>query len=1240
MNKNFRAKEITCRSHNRPKRDGIGQYPFKVLIAVKLIFMLLTAFILQATAGAMAQKIDLQVTDQSLVSVLQELRKQTRYAFLYNEKDLAQAVPVTLHVSGKDLKDVLPMLFKEQPLTYGIKGRVISIIPKLEFPRETTTIVQELEVKGRVVDEKGDPLNGASIFVNRAHGAVDILQTDSNAYAIVSRTGATMTDPNGEFRIRNVEKNAEIIVTYMGYQKRQLKALPDMGTITMYPEAALLEGAEVVVNTGYQTLARERSAGSFAKPEMAIVESRTGTMNILQRLDGLVAGLTVNNSPSASNNPLLIRGVSTVGVLDQYGTASGTNRNPLFVVDGIPLNDVSSINPQDVADVTVLKDATAASIWGARAANGVIVITTKKGKRNDKVSVQYDAFVNFQGKPDFDYIPTLNSQQFIQSAEEVFDPVLFPWATITAFPGAGGGVAPHELIQYNQYRGLISAAQARTSLDSLARLDNRGQIGDLWYRNAMLMNHTVSLSGGGNRYAFYGSGAYTHTMSNLAGEKDNTYKINLRQDYTINDFIQVNLITDLTYNVTGSKRNVDVDYRWYPYQLFRDAGGNNISMPFMQNLSEETRADFQNLSGINLNYNPLDEFNLGRTDGTNLLSRNVLGLNVKIFKGLRFEGTYGFVRGASGSESFVDQESYPVRNELVQFTQAAATPGGLPTYHLPRYGGRLDVGNFNQQSWTVRNQLAYENTWKDGQHQLNVLAGQEAQEQTSSFIDTRVRGYNPALLTFGSVNWATISSANGIVNPIMPNTFGRSVMNDDSFSREELITRFSSWYSNVAYTFNRKYTLNGSIRTDQSNLFGLDRAAQNRPAWSVGGKWIVSEENFMDKTGWLRFLALRTTYGLTGNAPSPGTAASADILMAQVSSFVAGLQTLIINTPANRRLTWESTATTNIGVDFGILRGRINGSLDLYHKKTSDLLGNIPTSTFTGYSTIVGNIGDLDNKGIELNLNTVNITSSNFEWKTLVNLAYNKNEIIRLNATTPVTTGAGRVNQQYVEDFPAFAVFAYDFAGLDELGDPTITLTDGTVTKAINAAAVGDIRFMGTYQPTWSGGLTNVFNYKQFTLSANAVINLGHVMRNDVNRFYSGRLDHNGGNFSTGNVHSDFLSRWMQPGDEASTSIPSYVANESLSVSRRDIAYYVYGDINAFDASFIKFRDITLAYSLPSHLVGKLGFQQMRIQSQLSNIMLWRANDEGIDPEFHIAGGVRSARAGQGTISFGLNVRF
>jgi hypothetical protein len=554
------------------------------------------------------------------------------------------------------------------------------------------------------------------------------------------------------------------------------------------------------------------------------------------------------------------------------------------------------------------------------------------------------------------------------------------------------------------------------------------------------------------------------------------------------------------------------------------------------------------------------------------------------------------------------------------------------------------------RSWTVRNQLVYDEDWNAGKHQLTVLAGQEATEQLINTTGSMTWGYDPILQTAGLVDIKTLSN-DGLNNPVMPNFYGSSRLTQAPFTEMELQTRTTSYYSNAAYTYNHKYTLNASWRIDQSNLFGKDKSAQNRPVWSIGGKWAVSNESFFEKKTWLDILALRATYGITGNSPDPGTAASFDILAPMYSSWALGGKSLNIATPANAKLTWESTRTTNVGVDFGFFR-RISGSLDIYQRKTTDLLADVSLNPFTGYPTVTGNLGDLQNNGIEFSLSTLNLDKQKFTWRTTLTMAYNKNKITHLNNTTPINTGEQKLTQLNMEGYAAMAIFAYRYAGLDAMGDPMIYVEGKGATKERNVALPVDIRYMGTLQPVWSGGFSNNFSYGNFSLSANMVFNLGNVIRRDVNtNFSGGRLTQGiagamNGTFNSGNPHAEFADRWKKPGDELITGIPAYVPDRSVDYARRNTSYYTMADMNVVSASYIKLRDITLSYSLPAQVLRLAHAQNIEFRCQLSNVMLWKANKYNIDPEFHdgygdfLAGGSRSLPVNQRAVTLGIHLTY
>ncbi|WP_285009308.1 SusC/RagA family TonB-linked outer membrane protein [Pedobacter faecalis] len=1171
-----------------------------------------------------------------LVSIFQVIKEQTRYN-VFAAKDLLKTTqPVTVAARKMPLSDFLNLILRNQNLSYEISNKTIFLKAQPARPPADPSGKGAAAISGSVKNTNGAPV--------------------SNANVVLEPSGQKgITNEKGEYLFENLSQGFYTVkVSCMGYGTNEKEAYVSAAT-RLYVDFVLNESSaqlkEVVINTGYQTFSAGRGAGAYAKPDLKTLKDRTTSMNILQRLDGLVPGLTVNNAPSASGNPILIRGLTSIN----------SNKSPLVVVDGVPLDNINSINPQDVDDITVLKDASAASIWGARAANGVIVITTRKGIRGEKLAISYDGFANFQGKPDLDYYPVLGSAEFIQAARDIFRPDLYPWNTVSGYTGlASVGVPPHNVILYNQQRGLISEAQANASLDSLAAINNLSQIRDIWYRPAMLTNHTVSLQGGGKSYGIYGSLAYTGTQSNRPEEKNNGYKINIKQDYNLNKYIDVFLITDLTNVRSSSPRNIEVDNRFLPYQLFRDAQGNSISIPYVKHLSEANRQLFEQRSGLSLNYNPLDERDFGYTSADMLAARITGGLNARIVDGLSFSGVYGYFKTSDKSRSYDDSRSYLVRSEAAQFTVAPAAPGQLPTYHLPVDGGRYALLNISQNNWTIRNQLAYDRDWADRKHQLSLLAGQEVQEQLLENNQTLTRGYNELLQTYPAIDYLRLSGT-GVPNTVMPNSGTRSVLGAwRPFTETESRVRFLSYYGTMNYTYLNRYTLNSSLRLDQSNLFGKDRSSQNKPVWSIGGRWDLREEAFMSESIFNN-LSLRVSYGLTGNSPVPGTAASYDILNARSGSALPGNTGLSITTPANAALSWESSRTFNAGVDFGILQGnRLSGSVDFYSKRTDNLIGQMEVNPLSGYNTVIGNFGDMQNTGVEVSGRSVNISSDRFRWVSQLALAYNHNEITRLNQPVLISTGTQKASTIYLAGHSAFAVFAYDFDGLDNLGDPQIRLQSGEVTKERNVAKPEDVLYMGTFQPVWNGGLSNIFTFGNLELAANMVYNFGNVMRRDVNSFYSGNglinmtannaMQNGDLRFRSGNVHAEFADRWKQPGDEQHTNVPSWIAVNSLNSSRRDTRYYTQGDVNVVDAAFVKLRDVSLAYNLPQTLVSKAGLSGVRLRLQLSNVMLWKANKDGIDPEFHdapggslageYAGGIRYMRTDQGSLTAGLSVRF
>ena len=1200
------------------RKRGLSRFnpAFKkqLIMQIKLTGILLMGAFLHASAGTVAQNITLKVKDAPLQEVLLAVKKQTGYSFFFNGELLTSAKPVTLNVKNATLGEVLSITFSNQPLNYVIENKTIFLSRKTSLqpdglaeqkPPSDTSILPV--VTGRVTDPSGAPVAGATIWVKGSHSVIS-------------------ADQAGGFRLANVRSDDTLIITSVNFIARHV-AINASTSLRISLQLSVTKLQEVTVyNTGYQTISKERATGSFGKPDMEVFNKRTSTMDVMSRLEGQVPGMFLaigdrNTTASQNGNGVttrksLIRGISSVQLFPSQS-------DPLYVVNGVILPDFSSVNPDDIEDITVLKDAAAAAIWGAKAANGVVVVTTKSGTRSARLSISYSGFVNYRGRPDLTYGKPMNSREYIQAAKETFDPTDFPWGSL-----AFGTIAPHDQIMYDQYRGLISAAVANQKLDSLASINNIPQIEDLLYRPAITNNHAISVSGGNSVYSFYGSLGYTGTQSNTPGEVNNAYKINFTQSITPGNRLKLTLNTSIINTVTSRKNVPSVNGSFLPYQLFRDANGNDLNINYLEGYSDSLRQNYQARSRINLDYNPLNEINSAYNKSNNLSVNVTANIGLKLWKGLSFNGTYGYLRAPGASVSYTDGSALSYRKQIVGLT-VAPTITSTPVYNLPPGGGAYTTSNNLQRSFTVRNQLVYDDVLRKGRDHLTVQFGNDIQESFSSSNSASVVGYNEMLGTYALLDYARLR--NGIGGTVTG--FGSLAINP--FSVNTSYSRFISYFGLAGYSFNSKYNLDLSWRQDYSNQFGKNLATQNKPVWSIGGKWQMARENFMKPVKWVSDLNLRVTHGITGNSPYIGAASIQDILgvvsaSTSINPVLAG-NALTLANPANAALSWEKTHTTNIGLDFAVLNRRLGGSIDLYQKNTTDLIGAVQLNPFTGSASTTGNIGKLINKGVEISLRSENIRTRVFNWTSTLVFSYNNNKLVDYSQSNSVITGA----VPPILGYNIRSLWAYRYAGLDNMGDPQVYLADKTITKSPFVTVGKDQVYMGTTQPPISGGLSNTFGYKGFSLALNMVYNMGAVMRRDLNTLYTGRMAFST-NFSGLNYPEYFLNRWKQPGDEAFTNIPAYQPNRTIN-QRRNINYYTQGDVNVVSASYIRLRDVTLTYDLQPAVLKRLRLQRAGVFIQTSNYLLWTANHFGIDPEYTRS--VSSTRDGH-SYSLGLNLSF
>lgn len=1185
----------------------------KILLVMKLTFVLLTVAFLSVNAKSFSQNVSFSGKNVVLEKVFNAIEKQTGYSFLYTEKIINAAKPVSIDASNVPLEQFLQDVFKDQPIGFEINNKSILLFNNPPKPAITMALEPYMppgNVHGIVVNDKQTPVPGVTIVYKKA-GQVLVY----------------ISDEKGEFNINRIDDGDSLVFSAVSYETKYVQAnTHTYMRIAMKTSVTDLQAITVSYNTGFQLINKERATGAFDKPDMAVFSKRTNSMDVMARLEGLVPGVQISpdgansynlntNGTAARTRKTIIRGFSSIE----------SEVQPLYVVNNVVVPDFSVVNPDDIQDITVLKDAAAAAIWGARSANGVIVVTTKSGANKfSRLSVSYSGFVNYTGKPDFNRVPMLNSRQYIDLAKKLFDPNLYPYE-------AQYFLAPHDRIMYDQYLGRISSAEANRQLDSLASINNSSQILDLWYRPAISTNHTVSLSGGNSIYSFYASLGYNGNQSPIPGERSNSYRLSLNQNINAGDRIRLSLSTTMI-NTVGSGRNpVSTDNSFLPYQLFQDKSGNSVNMRYMNGNLDSISQDYATRSGINMDYYPLNEMNYANSTN-NTLSLNVTAnLSVKIVKGLVFMGTYGYQKTPTTNTNYNDHQQLEQRMQAVSLTEE----GNPPIYNYPLTGGLYTTGNTEQRDWTVRNQLAYEGNLRNGKDRISLQVGQDVQQGYQYGSSTTIIGYDPVLNTYPYMDYQRLR------NGIFPTVTGFGILYFDPVRISKSTTRSLGYFGLASYSMDGKYNVDVSVRQDYSNQFASEVSSQNKPVWSFGARWSISKEKFMQPVSWLNDLGLRATYGITGNSPHVGLSSQYDIVTGvgpsnSINYTVIAGDALNLTGPANKTLTWEYTRNLNIGLDYAVLNRRINGGINVYRRVTTNLIGNVPPNPISWNSVIKGNLGKMTNTGIEISIQSQNVRTKDFSWTTSFTMGMNKNKLEAYSKPSgAISTLTTRLIGSREIGYPVNPVWAYHFAGLDNMGDPQIYLANGNKTKAPNVATGNDLVFMGSSTPKCSGGLSNTFSYKDFSLALNMIYNLGAVMRRNTPSFFSGKLGGSGA-FTGMNIPAFYIQdQWQKPGDEAFTNVPSYVANQSVASARRNTGYFSSGDLNVISSSYIKLRDITLNYSLHQGLLDRLKVKGGSVFVQTNNFLVWANNKYGIDPEF---GGI--APYTKHSYSMGVNLSF
>ena len=1176
---------------------------------MKRFLLIMTALALSLTAAAQTIRVD--VKGESLQNVLKTISAQTDYKFAFNSRSIDTAVSITADVESESIDEVMTAVLKGTGIGYSVVGKQIALFA---LPKENAgegarpKSAGPIRVSGVITDEDGVPLEGAGILVKGG-------------------TAGTIADADGKWSLEVPGADAVLLVSYIGMEDMEVP-VQGRSNLNLVLKASW-EFINQVVVTGYQTLSRERSAGSFANVSGTAVRDQANIHgNVLRSLEGSAAGLSVTET--ADGVTYLIRGVSSIN----------SKREPLFIVDGVAMTREQMdkmVNPNDVDSINFLKDATAASIWGAQAANGVIVVTTRKGNGSGGLRVSYNGSFTFKGKPDYSYMDRMTSEQFIRTAVEVFDPQTYKWSVINDSTYGTGApfkiVFPHEYPLYRYYLGEISLDERDAQLQALSGVNGREQYEKVFMSNAWLMNHSASFSGGAEKNSYYVSFEVQQDQGNYRDSQDE-YRLFFRDVLKPASWLELDLSAQAFFSREKSYMKstdlVELTLTDLPYMAFFGADGKENSMT-QYILSDAYRAQVEGITGINLDYYPLSDL-LSCPVTSQSLGLNInTGLTVHFTDWMHYEGRFQYSLMNGSGSSIADAASFGVRLERTLGTDK----DGIQ--YLPSSGGSFTSSNTYMRSYTVRNQLNLDKAFgQDDMHRITGVAGFEVSSRTSGGNSTFLRGYDPQTMQYIFYDDFTLDRT-GVKNPALP-AFSASSTNTfspNSFSQSEVEYRFVSMYANAAYTLLDKYSANASIRVDQSNLFGSDPSVQFKPIWSAGLIWNAAKEDFLSGAGgWLNRLNLRASFGYAGNSPDPGQGGPYNILKsvsdANYSRFGLGY---VVATPANDKLSWEKTQIINLGVDWAVLGNRLSGSVDFYHKNTTNLLGQAPVDPTTGFTTVLSNIGSLTNTGVELTVNSTNISAGLFEWTTDFNISFNRNKLVDMYIEPPRAAYA-MITYDYWKGYPYGTVFAYNWAGLDPKdGMPRVYDSAGNAVRSVTDIDSEDaVRYMGSTVPPVYGSLANGFRYGNWDLSVNFIFNLGHVMRNDVNDKFSYRLERN--------LHNDFALRWKKPGDEAYTNVPAYYSLKNTEINETDVTYlYRYADINVLSASYIKLREVSLGYRLPSAACKALHLQSAMVRLQASNLLTIAFNGQGIDPEAFYFSGARADRF-RPFVSASLNLEF
>lgn len=1164
-------------------------------------FVLVCAFALHAFAASGNGYISIRKNNIRVKDAFAAVKQQAKVFVMYENNSINENQLIDLNLSQASLQTVMNEICKQAGLNYDIKGQYVLVTRDNRLLKGG---IGENQVTGKVIDDLGEPLIGATVIV-------------------VGKNTGTVTDNNGYYKIKASAAD-KLRFSYIGMKSIE-RSVGNNSTINIAFDKRSHNLTEViVVSTGYQALSKDRATGSFATISAKDLK-KIPTPNVVQRLEGQISGMKVSllagdrSFDYTSTLQSANSSTRTMGATDYSLGIRGVNtlsgeKMPLLVVDGaISDLDISNIDPNNIDNITVLKDAAAASIWGARAANGVIVITTKKGENGQKPQISISTSWTTQDKPDLGYLNEMTSAQALDYEKEIVDKGYIYASSPTTYYGASQYYNEGVRLALDLKNGSITQDQYDNRVAELSAINNHSQISKYLLQRASSQQYNASVNGGGAKSSYFYSASYAKENPYTKGNPATRLNLNLTNTWKL--FNWATLTTNFTgtffkYKKNGTSLSTLVNSRrtnsLMPYQNLADENGNGIDYDMLNPAWTSTLSS----SYRPWTYNYLQELalrdNVQKTDN---YTANI-NLSIPIYAGLSSSTTYATQRSYTTGTIWYDADSYEMRNIMNIYT-----PAGASTNSLGIRNGRLFKNKSEDSNWTFREQLNFDHTF-NGIHKVNALAGMELRQTYVEQSGYSLWGYNRETgITDTNIDMTSNSTYPSIYGYNISFTGGGypSVINRKR--------RFLSYFANAGYSLLDKYYASASVRYDDYNNFGLDRKYRAKPFYSFGLKWNMSREKFMENVKWVNNLALRATYGINGNI---SLSAYPFTKIMFNSNYITNQPSASISALANPELRWEKTYTTNLGVDFSFFDNRLGGSIDYYIKHSRDLLYEFPFS-----STVVGNIYNstmtyncvgINANGLDINLRGTVFQEKDWRVELSGNLAWNKNKV----QSNPLFKEEQYLN--YINYSPIYIgmiagystdkLFAYRFAGLDENGQTMVyDENDNKVKFTEDITSLKSLKCIGHSQPTVYGGINLNVSWKNFSLFSLFTYQFG-------NKFFKPTFNTYATNTRNlmWELSDDIANRWRQEGDEATTNVPGILPTSNYSLLSRathSIFRYKYSDINVEKGDYLRWRQVSLSYRLDNDWLKALHIQGASIALSVSNIgLLWKANKAGLDPDY------------------------